>query len=172
MTATDAAMQALYQQLILDHAKQRTGFGLLTSYDGESFQKNPICGDEVKLRVKLERPGDTSDGDVLVVGVGWEGAGCSISQASLSVLNELVVGKPLREVLTLEDQFTALMHSRGQGVDDATADALGDAAAFEGVSRFPARIKCALLGWSAVRDAIARALVTDGFVDLADNYQI
>ena len=91
--------------------------------------------------------------------LGWQGSGCSISQASISVMNDLVVGKDLEQVRELEEDFDALMHSRGQGVDDAVLDALDDGAAFEGVSKYPNRVKCALLGWMALKDAVAKAVV-------------
>ena len=120
---------------------------------GQSHQVNPTCGDEVTLRVELA--GDTIDR------VSWEGQGCSISQASLSVLTDLVTGRPVIEAEHLGDAFRELMGSRGKGLDDAAEDELGDATAFTGVSRYPARIKCALLGWAALRDS----LVTSGALD-------
>lgn len=171
MSPIDPSMQQLYQQLIMDHAKQRTGFGMLSEFGGESYQKNPVCGDEVTLRVQLERTDDADD-PVRLAEVGWEGSGCSISQASISILNELVAGKSLAEFLELDGYFTELMHSRGRGVSDEVMDALEDATAFEGVSVFPARIKCALLGWSAARDAIGRALGTEEFADVAGKYEL
>lgn len=186
MTVTsgaDASMQQLYQQIILDHAKRRVGYGLLGgpddgSVDGDSHQKNPVCGDEVELQVRLalgsgvEDSGAGGDGSVpRVAEIGWEGTGCSISQASLSVMNELLVGRTLPEIAGLEDDFHQLMHSRGKGIDDAAADRLEDASAFVGVAKFPARIKCALLGWSAVRDAVTTALSKDPYTELADTYR-
>jgi len=89
--------------------------------------------------------------------VGWEGDGCSISQASISVMHDLVDGADLATVARLEKDFDLLMHSRGKGVDDAVLDALEDAAAFEGVSKYPNRVKCALLGWRALKDALAKS---------------
>lgn len=149
-------MEQLYQQLILDHGRERHGHGLAGSPDdpgtGESFQVNPVCGDEVRLRVA------TSSGDGLRVDtVTWEGTGCSISQASTSVLVDLVVGQRLDDVERVAEDFRTLMHGRGEEPDDETADRLGDAIAFAGVARYPARVKCALLGWMALRDALARA---------------
>ena len=120
----------------------------------ESHQVNPTCGDEVTLRVQL---GATRPAACPVVdAVTWEGQGCSISQASVSVLTELVTGADLRRVDELSETFRLLMHARGAGLDDAQEDALGDATAFTGVAKYPARIKCALLGWSALKDALAR----------------
>ncbi len=111
---------------------------------------NPTCGDEITLRVDVA--GRTVDG------VSWEGQGCSISQASASVMTELVTGRGLDEVAQLDAVFHQLMASRGKGLgDDEAEEALGDAAAFTGVSQYPARIKCALLGWAALKDSLARS---------------
>ena len=152
-----SSIEQMYQQVILDHAKTPHGRGLVDVADGattgQSHQVNPTCGDEVTLRVELA--GDTIDR------VSWEGQGCSISQASLSVLTDLVTGRPVIEAEHLGDAFRELMGSRGKGLDDAAEDELGDATAFTGVSRYPARIKCALLGWAALRDS----LVTSGALD-------
>lgn len=147
------AMQQLYQQLILDHARERHGFGLAGEASGpgvgESFQVNPTCGDEVRLRVRVA-------GDV-VEQVSWEGVGCSISQASTSVLTDLVTGTRLAEVAQVSDRFGELMHTRGAAVENGLEEELGDAAAFAGVSQYPARVKCALLGWMALQDALIKA---------------
>ena len=89
--------------------------------------------------------------------MGWDGHGCSISQASLSVMHDLVDGADLSTVERLETEFQTLMHSRGRGVEEAILDDLEDAAAFEGVSKYPNRVKCAMLGWMALKDALARA---------------
>ncbi|MBX9245388.1 SUF system NifU family Fe-S cluster assembly protein [Actinotalea ferrariae] len=142
-------MEQLYQQLILDHAKSPHGRGLADGHAAESFQVNPTCGDEVRLRVHLA-------GDA-VERVSWEGQGCSISQASVSVMSELVSGEPVATAEELGETFRRLMHARGEGLDEESEDRLGDATAFTGVARYPARIKCALLGWSALRDALIQA---------------
>ncbi|PJI95271.1 Fe-S cluster assembly sulfur transfer protein SufU [Luteimicrobium subarcticum] len=160
-----SALEQLYQQVILDQARASHGRGLAAldvpteaaahdhaHHTGESHQVNPTCGDEVTLGVVLDA-GTIAD-------LRWDSQGCSISQASLSVLTELVTGKPVDEAEQLGETFRALMASRGQGIDDTAADTLGDASAFVGVSKFPARIKCALLGWAALRDALARATTT------------
>ncbi|MCL3861958.1 Fe-S cluster assembly sulfur transfer protein SufU [Actinotalea sp. K2] len=152
-----SSMEQLYQQLILDHAKSPHGKGLLETYEAESFQVNPTCGDEVRLRVHLAA--DASGGTV-VDRVGWDGQGCSISQASVSVMSELVTGAPVATADLLGETFKALMHTRGEGLDDQSEDLLGDATAFTGVARYPARIKCALLGWMALRDALVQTGVT------------
>ena len=142
-------LDQLYQQVILDHSHERHGQGALTDPDATSHQVNPTCGDEVELGVRVR--------DGRVVAVGWEGDGCSISQASISIMHDLVDGVDLATVARLEKDFDTLMHSRGRGVDDAVLDALEDGAAFEGVSKYPNRVKCALLGWMALRDALAKA---------------
>lgn len=112
---------------------------------------NPTCGDEITLRVRYE--GET------VADVSYEGQGCSISQASASVLNELLVGKELDEARRIQDAFLELMQSKGQlEPDDAMEEVLEDAVAFAGVSKYPARVKCALLSWMAWKDATAQAL--------------
>ncbi|RYV50550.1 Fe-S cluster assembly sulfur transfer protein SufU [Pengzhenrongella frigida] len=153
------AMEQLYQQVILDHAKFPHGRGLTTDAVapghaiGESHQVNPTCGDEVTLRVDI----DPADGVPVLRTVSWEGQGCSISQASISVLTDLVTGAELTEVDRLAETFRQLMHARGAGLDPDQEDALGDATAFTGVAKYPARIKCALLGWAALRDAVARS---------------
>ena len=142
-------LDQLYQQVILDHSHERHGQGALTDPDATSHQVNPTCGDEVELGVRVR--------DGRVVAVGWEGDGCSISQASISIMHDLVDGADLATVARLEKDFDTLMHSRGRGVDDAVLDALEDGAAFEGVSKYPNRVKCALLGWMALKDALAKS---------------
>lgn len=145
-------LEQMYQQIILDASKQRHGEGLLDDPQGESFQVNPTCGDQVKLQVRL-----SDDGESLTE-IGWEGDGCSISQASISILNDLTAGKSVEEVSRLYDTFHHMMNNKGEPITDEEADLLEDASAFEGVSKFPVRIKCALLGWMALRDATDEAL--------------
>jgi nitrogen fixation NifU-like protein len=140
-------MEQLYQEIILDHYKNPHGRGLRDPFDAESFQVNPTCGDEITLRVKLD--GET------VTDVSYESQGCSISQASTSVLTDLVVGRSVGEAFKTLDAFTELMQGRGQVEPDE--DVLEDAVAFAGVSKYPARVKCALLGWMAFKDAVSRA---------------
>ncbi|WP_431873331.1 Fe-S cluster assembly sulfur transfer protein SufU [Amycolatopsis sacchari] len=139
-------LESMYQDIILDHYKNPHGRGLREPFDGESFQVNPTCGDEVTLRVKLD--GDT------VADVSYEGQGCSISQASTSVLTDLVVGRPVGEALKTMDAFVELMQGRGQVEPDE--DVLEDGIAFAGVAKYPARVKCALLGWMAFKDALVK----------------
>lgn len=145
------AMEQLYQQLIIEHAKDPHGKGLAEPYAAESFQVNPTCGDEVRLRVHLAPDGALER-------VSWHGQGCSISQASISVMSELVEGLPVADVEALGEDFRALLHTRGEGLhDEAAEDRLGDATAFTGVGKYSARVKCALLGWMALRDALLQA---------------
>ncbi|MDM8085978.1 SUF system NifU family Fe-S cluster assembly protein [Cellulomonas cellasea] len=152
------SMEQLYQQVILDHARTPHGKGLQepVATVGESHQVNPTCGDEVTLRVEL----DTSAPEARVSRISWEGQGCSISQASISVLHDLVTGAGLGQVDDLAGTFRALMHARGAGLDEEAEDALGDATAFTGVAKYPARIKCALLGWAALQDALIKTGAT------------
>jgi nitrogen fixation NifU-like protein len=143
-------MASMYQQIILDHYKRPQHRGLPDSYDAEVHHVNPTCGDEVTLRLRLA--------DGIIADLGWEGEGCSISQASTSVMSDLVVGKPVTDALALQQKFLELMQSRGTAelsADDE--DELDDAVAFEGVSKYPARVKCALLGWMAMKSAVADA---------------
>jgi nitrogen fixation NifU-like protein len=145
----------MYQEVILDHAKHPRGRGLAPAPEGDasgqSHQVNPTCGDEVTLRAAVSPNG-------VLDAVTWEGLGCSISQASTSVMAELVTGLPIAEVRRLDGLFHDLMNSRGKGLaNDDDEDLLGDATAFTGTSQYPARIKCALLGWVALKDAIVRS---------------
>lgn len=146
MTST-VGMEQLYQQVILDHAKHPHGAGLRSPYDAESRQVNPTCGDEITLRVHLAGH--------LVEDVSYEAIGCSISQAAASVLNELVVGRPVRDTLVVHEAYRAMLLSKG--TDPGDESVLGDGVAFAGVARYPARVKCALIAWAAYRDALLQA---------------
>ncbi len=145
-------LQDMYQEIILDHYRNPHGRGLRDPFDAEVHHVNPTCGDEVTLRVKI-------DGDTLT-DVSYEGMGCSISQASVSAMYDLVVGKSVTDALATGDDFTKLMQAKGDAsVADELEDSLEDAVAFAGVSKYPARIKCALMSWMALKDASARAWV-------------
>jgi len=151
-------MQQLYQEIILDHYRTPHHFGLRDPFDTEVHHVNPTCGDEVTLRVHLvpaDEPAATAD-SVVVADISYESLGCSISQASTSVLTDLAIGRPLTEVMTTLDEFTSMVTSRGKIEGDE--DVLGDGIAFAGVSKYPARVKCALLGWMAFKDAAAQSL--------------
>ena len=145
-------IEDMYQEIILDHYRAKHHSGLREPYEAEVHHVNPTCGDEVTLRVHLA-------GDV-VTDVSYEGLGCSISQASTSVMSDLVIGKPVADGLDLHEEFLELMQSRGSIEPDE--DRLEDGIAFAGVAKFPARVKCALLGWSAFKDAALRASATSG----------
>ena len=148
---TDAMnVDALYQEIILDHYKRPHGAGLRDPFEAEVHHVNPTCGDEVTLRVHLD--GTTVDD------VSYDAVGCSISQASASVLNDLVVGKSVDDALAVLTEFQALMQGKGEVEPDE--DVLEDGIAFAGVAQFPARVKCALLSWMAFKDATSQALTT------------
>ena len=147
-----SSTESMYQQIILDHYKHPHHHGLPAEFDAEVHDVNPTCGDEVTMRVRL-------DGD-RVAEIGWVGEGCSISQASTSVMSELVVGETVARALELNELFLSVMQSRGEvDLSEDELDQLDDAVAFEGVSKYPARVKCALLGWMAMKSAVAQATV-------------
>ena len=145
-------LESLYQDIILDHYRNPHHKGLRDPFDAEVHHVNPVCGDEVTLRVTLK----DVNGEPVVEDVSYNSLGCSISQASASVMSDLVIGKPVDEAMTVSQVFLELMQSKGQGEPDE--DVLEDAVAFAGVSKYPARIKCALLGWMAWKDATAQAM--------------
>ena len=122
-----SSLEQMYQQVILDHARERHGCGNPTELSASSHQVNPTCGDETTLGVTLSDSG-------VIESLAWDGA----------------------RVRELYSAMETMMHSRGQGVDEDTLDLLEDAAALEGTSQFPNRVKCALLGWYALRDALAQ----------------
>lgn len=140
-------LDSMYQDIILDHYRNPHGKGLRDG-DVEVHHVNPTCGDEITLRVRLE--------GAVVADVSYESQGCSISQASASVLNDLVVGKSVGDAQAVQEAFLQLMQSKGESEGDE--EVLEDAIAFAGVSKFPARVKCALLSWMAWKDATAKAL--------------
>ncbi len=137
----------LYQEVILDHYKHPENKGLSAEYDAQVHHINPSCGDEITLNIIL-------DGS-MVKSVSWDGLGCSISQASVSIMSGLMIGKDMAEAQVVFDNFVELMQSKGSGNPDESI--LEDAVALAGVSQYPARIKCALLGWMAFKDASVQA---------------
>jgi nitrogen fixation protein NifU and related proteins len=145
-------LESMYQEIILDHYRNPHHKGLREPFDAEVHHVNPVCGDEVTMRVTLK----DVDGEPVVEDISYDTLGCSISQASASVLSDLVIGKPVSEAMQVSQAFLELMQSRGEQEPDEGL--LEDAVAFAGVSRYPARIKCALLGWMAWKDATARAM--------------
>jgi nitrogen fixation protein NifU and related proteins len=148
-------LEQIYQDVILDHYKHPQHRGLREPFGAQVYHVNPICGDEVTLRVTLSDDGES------VADVSYEGQGCSISQASTSVLSQQVIGQSLPEALKTITAFTEMVSSRGTVEGDENV--LGDGVAFAGVARYPARVKCALLGWMAFKDALAQASA-DGHV--------
>ena len=144
-------LDSLYQEIILDHYKHPHGRGLRDPFGGEAHHVNPTCGDEITVRVL---------GDDKIDDISYDGLGCSISQASASVLYELAQGQAVASVSEIHRAFVELMQGRGQVEPDE--DVLGDGIAFAGVAKFPARVKCALLPWMAFKDAAARAGIDVG----------
>ncbi|HIV56736.1 MAG TPA: SUF system NifU family Fe-S cluster assembly protein [Candidatus Stackebrandtia faecavium] len=142
----------LYQEVILDHYRSPHGKGLREPFEAEAHHVNPTCGDEITVRVHM-------DGDK-VSDVSYDNIGCSISQASASVMYDLVNDKPLQDALATLESFSQLL--TGRGTVEADEEVLEDAVAFSGVAKFPARVKCALLSWMAFKDAAARATATRG----------
>ena len=137
----------LYQEVILDHYKHPENKGLNATYDAQVHHVNPSCGDEITLNLSLD--------GTKIKNLSWEGVGCSISQASVSIMSGLILGKTLLEAQAILDNFVELMQSKGTGKPDESI--LEDAVALAGVSQYPARIKCALLGWMAYKDASVQA---------------
>ncbi len=142
-------LEQMYQEVILDHYKHPQHRGLREPFGAQVFHVNPVCGDEVTLRVALSEDGER------VADVSYDGQGCSISQAATSVLTERVIGQSVTDALETVTAFTEMVSSRGAVEGDE--DVLGDGIAFAGVAKYPARVKCALLGWMAFKDALARA---------------
>lgn len=156
-----SSLDSLYQQIILEQSKARVGGDLsndqLAGADlpmgaGQCHQLNPVCGDEITLRVLTE----SRDSEAVITGIHWAGDGCSISMASASMLSELVQDMPVAQANALMGNFRTVMRSRGTVEGDE--DILGDAAALSGVSKFPARVKCAMLAWVAAEEALKQAL--------------
>ena len=144
-------LESLYQEIILDHYRNPRGRGLREPFQAEVHHVNPTCGDEITLRV------DVRDGTV--ADVSYDGQGCSISQASASMMFEQLVGQSVDFGLATTQEFLTLMQGRGQVEPDE--DVLGDAVAFAGVAKYPARVKCALLAWMAWKDAVSQAVAKE-----------
>ncbi|CAM3557008.1 Fe-S cluster assembly sulfur transfer protein SufU [Nocardioides marinus] len=145
-----AELDSLYQEIILDHYKNPHHKGLREPFAAEVHHVNPTCGDEVTLRVHVA--------DGVVADVSYDAVGCSISQASTSVMTDLVIGKPVEEAMGIHEEFLTLM--QGKGAVEPDEEVLEDGIAFSGVAKFPARVKCALLGWMAWKDATGQSLST------------
>jgi len=140
-------LDSLYQEVILDHYKHPQHKGLSPTFAAQVHHVNTSCGDEITLNIDLE--GDR------VSSLTWDGQGCSISQASVSMMSDLLIGKTLQEAAVVVNSFSELMASKGTSA--GVPEVLEDAVAFAGVSKFPGRIKCALLGWMAFKDVAIQA---------------
>jgi nitrogen fixation NifU-like protein len=145
-------LDSLYQEVILDHYKHPLNKGLSETYGAQVHHVNPSCGDEITLNV-------TAEGGIIKK-ITWDGVGCSISQASVSIASDLLINKSFAEADSILNNFTELMQSKGS--QQGNPEVLEDAVALAGVSKFPARIKCALLGWMAFKDAAVRINTTTG----------
>ena len=144
-------LETLYQQVILDHARRRSGFGLSDVATARHHELNPTCGDEITVGIAL-------DADGAIQTLGWEGQGCSISMASASVLSELCANRDAAEVRAMIDDFRTMLRSRDGG---EPPESLEDAVAFQGVARFVMRIKCAMLGWVALEACLDQLSTRD-----------
>ena len=140
-------LDSLYQEVILDHYKHPQHKGLSSTFDAQVHHVNTSCGDEITLNINL-------DGD-RITSLTWDGQGCSISQASVSMMSDLLTDKTLDEALVVVNSFSQLMASKGTSAGEP--EILEDAVAFAGVSKFPGRVKCALLGWMAYKDVAIQA---------------
>jgi nitrogen fixation NifU-like protein len=140
-------LDSLYQEVILDHYKHPQHKGLSPTFSAQVSHVNTSCGDEIILNIILE--------DDVITSLTWEGQGCSISQASVSMMTDLLTGKSLEESATIVKSFSELMASKGTSAGDP--EILEDAVVFAGVSKFPGRVKCSLLGWMAFKDASIQA---------------
>jgi len=152
VTVTGMDVESMYQEIILDHYKRPHHKGLRDPFDAAVHHVNPSCGDEIELRVKLSGPADAP----VVEDVSYDAVGCSISQAATSVMTDLVIGHTLEAATKVYENYLEMMHGKGRIEPDE--DVLEDGIAFAGVAKFPARVKCALLGWSAWRDASSTAV--------------
>jgi nitrogen fixation NifU-like protein len=146
-------LDTLYQEIILDHYKHPHHAGLRDPFEAEVHHVNPTCGDEVTLRVHVA---DGKAGEKVISDVSYDAVGCSISQASASVMSDLVIGKTVDEAMSIHGEFLTLM--QGKGTVEPDEDVLEDGIAFAGVAKFPARVKCALLSWMAWKDATTQSL--------------
>jgi len=141
-------LEQMYQEVILDHYRHPHHSGLREPFGAEVHHVNPTCGDELTLRLQL------SDDKQTVEDVSYDAQGCSISQASASMMADLIMGRPVSESIEVYDAFHHMISSRGQ--EEGDEELLDDAVALAGVSRYPARVKCALLGWMAYKDALGQ----------------
>jgi nitrogen fixation NifU-like protein len=139
----------MYQEVILDHYKSPRGKGLKDPFDGEAHHVNPTCGDEITVRIKLSQ--DKKN----IESISYDGQGCSISQASASIMFEQVENQTIEAFNSINEDFLKMMQS--QGNYKGNEELIGDGISMIGVAQYPARVKCALLSWMAAKDAIIRA---------------
>ena len=137
------ALEELYKEVILDHYKSPRNKHELPSATATCTKNNPLCGDEITVEARVE--------DGRVAEVAFQGSGCSISQASASMMTEAVAGKDVRDAVALAGEFRSFM----QGAAEPDEDAFGDLIALKGVAKYPVRIKCAVLAWDVLQDALA-----------------
>jgi nitrogen fixation protein NifU and related proteins len=142
------SLDDLYKEVILDHYKNPRNKRALPEASVSLHKNNPLCGDEITIHAKFL--------DGTVADVAFEGQGCSISQASASMLTEAVQGRTVKEATGLADEFRSMMEGRAEPDEDE----LGDLMALRGVVKYPVRIKCAVLGWDVLQDALAEAAGT------------
>lgn len=147
---TTPPLQSLFQEVILDHYKRPRNRGEMEAPTAVVHMNNPTCGDEVVLRVKLA--------DDRIVDAKFEGSGCSISQASISMMTQLLKGKSIAEAVAAMRRFTEMMHGDAEAARDKQ---LGDLRSLAGVSKFAARVKCALLGWNALEEALKEKQISE-----------
>ncbi len=155
-------LDQMYQEIILDHSKHPHHAGLREPYGAQVHHVNPTCGDEVTLRVHVEGEGL----EATVTDVSYDAEGCSISKASTSVMSDLVIGRTVGEALSVHEEFLRMMHGRGTVEPDE--EVLDDAVAFAGTAKLSMRVKCALLGWMAWKDATAQVVGAVGAVDASE----
>jgi nitrogen fixation protein NifU and related proteins len=136
------SLDELYKEVILDHYRSPRNRGKLEPSDFDLHRDNPLCGDEIHVYAQLE--------DGKVTGISFEGKGCSISQASVSMMTEKIKGLPLEDAEGLANQFKSMM----QGENPQDPEPLGDLVALQGVQKYPVRIKCALLGWNTFLEGL------------------
>jgi nitrogen fixation protein NifU and related proteins len=141
-------LDSLYQEVILDHYRKPHHKGLQDGFGIQVKHNNPSCGDEVTLNLTIT--------DGVIKAISWDGVGCSISMASVSMMSDLLINQNYEKANQILTEFVELMHSKGKSQGDE--ELLDDAVAFAGVSKFPARIKCALLGWMAYKDASSQLM--------------
>jgi nitrogen fixation NifU-like protein len=141
-------LDSLYQEVILDHYRKPHHKGLQDGFGIQVKHNNPSCGDEVTLNLTIT--------DGVIKAISWDGVGCSISMASVSMMSDLLINQEYEKANQILSEFVELMQSKGKSQGDE--ELLDDAVAFAGVSKFPARIKCALLGWMAYKDASSQLM--------------